>query len=306
MMALVDAYLDLRRAVGFKLCATASRLRSYARVAQDRAESHIRTKTATAWAATASSPRERHNRIRDLAIFARHLRAEDPTHDLPDKDAFPFQHRVRLPHIFSDEEIARILDAAGRLGPPATSRADTYRTLFALLVTTGLRIGEALRLKLEDLTVDGLLIHNTKFRKSRLVPLHPTTITALAEYRARWRVVVEPDAPFFVSTRGPALAYSTVHDVFHTIERGLNRPADGPAEHGRRSPCLHSFRHTFAVRALEACPDGRAAINRHTLALSTYLGHSSVASTYWYLHATPRLMSDIADACEAWRIGGER
>jgi len=306
MMSLVSDYLDLRRAAGFKLRATGSRLRSFARAAEERSEIHIRTETATAWAGTASSPYERHNRLRDLIIFARHLRAEDTAHELPDIEFFPFRYHRRPPHIFSEEEEAHILAAAGRLGPPGTSRADTYRTLLATLMATGLRVGEALRLKIENLTADGLFVRDTKFSKSRLVPLHPTTAAALGDYRAQWRVVVEPDAPFFVSSKGEALAYSTVYDTFRGILRCLDLSPGATAGRGRPRPCLQDMRHTFAVRALEACPDARAAINRHMLALSTYMGHCSVASTYWYLHATPRLMTDIADACEAWCTGGDR
>lgn len=304
MMSLVENYLELRRSTGFKLRTAESRLRSFARAAEARGETHIRVQTALAWASGASSPLERHNRLQDLVIFARHLRAEDLAHELPHEQAFAFQRRKRLPHIFSDEEMARILDAAGRLGPANTSGPDTYRTLFALLVSTGLRIGEALRLKISDLTADGLLVRNTKFRKSRLLPLHPTTVAALADYRAQWRVVAELDAPFFVSHKGRALAYSTVYDTFRAILRCLDLGSAAAAE--RRRPSLHGMRHTFAVRVLEGCPDARSAINRHMLALSTYLGHSSVASTCWYLHATPRLVTDIADACEAWCTGGNR
>jgi integrase/recombinase XerD len=305
-MTLVDDYLDLRRAAGFKLRTAEVHLRSFVRAAQERGETHIKMKTAVAWAATAGSPLERHNRLRDLAIFARHLRAEDSAHDLPDPRTFPCRHRKRLPYIFSDEEIVRILDAAQCLGPPGTSRADTYSTLFGLLAAAGLRVGEALRLEISDLTVDGLLIRNTKYRKTRLVPLHPTTVEALSQYRLRWRAVAEPEAPFFMSIKGAALAYSTVWETFRAIEGSMDLGPAASADGVRRRTRMTDMRHTFAVRALEVCPGDRSAINRHMLALSTYLGHASPASTYWYLHATPRLMTDIADACEAWGSGGAR
>ena len=306
MMTLVQDYLDLRRATGFKLRATESRLRSFVRAAEARGETHIRTETALAWAATARSAAERHNRLRDLVLFARHMRAEDPTHELPPEHAFPNRYPARLPHIFTDDQVARILRAASRLGPEDTSRAETYWTLFGLLVATGLRIGEALRLKIGDFTADGLLVRNTKFRKSRLVPLHPTTVAVLAGYRGRWRAVADDDAPFFVSPKEEALAYSTVYDTFRAILRRVDLWPDATVEPRRSSPHLHDIRHTFAVRVLEDCPDARSAINRHMLALSTYMGHCSASSTYWYLHATPRLMTGIADACEAWHAGGER
>jgi len=307
MMSLVDSYLALRRAAGFKLKATEYRLRSFVRFAAGRGETHIRVEAAVAWAVSAASPLQRHVRLQDLVLFARHLRAEDPMHELPDARLFPRPRDVRLPYIFSDEEIGRIMAAAGRLGPPNSSRPDTLQTLFGLLAATGLRIGEALRLKLEDITADGLRIRNTKFRKSRLVPLHPTTATALEGYCRRWRVVAGPGEPLFVSRKGIALGHDGVFTAFDKIARSEGLRKDVPqGEHRRLSPALRDFRHTFAVRSLEACPEGRAAIERHMLALTTYLGHVSVASTYWYLHATPRLMTDIADACEAWCRGGGR
>ncbi|MCP5064919.1 MAG: tyrosine-type recombinase/integrase [bacterium] len=306
-MALVEDYLALRRGAGFKLKATGYRLRSFARFASAKADTHVRIETALAWAASATSPRQRHVRLRDLVIFARHLRAEDPRHELPEGSVFPRPRGARLPHIFSDEEIARILAAADRLGPAASSRPDTIRTLFGLLAATGMRIGEALRLKLEDHTSDGLRIRNTKFRKSRLIPLHDTTESALAVYRSRWRVGADPSEPVFVSTRGTALGPDAVFTTFDKIVRAEGLRWDvPPGENRRPSPALRDFRHTFAVRSLEACPESRAAIDRHMLALTTYLGHVSVASTYWYLQATPHLMTDIADACEAWRLGGHR
>ena len=307
MMPLVDSYLALRRAAGFKLKGAEYRLRSFARLAAEQGETHIRVKTAVAWAASATSPLQRHVRLRDLVIFTRYLRAEDPTHELPDARQFPRPRDVRLPYIFSDEEIGRILAAAGSLGPPDSSRSDALQTLFALLAVTGLRIGEALRLKLEDITADGLRIRNTKFRKSRLVPLHPTTTTAIERYCRRWRMAAAPGEPLFVSRKGTALGPDGVFTAFDEIARseGLRRDVP-PGEHRRLSPALRDFRHTFVVRSLEACPAGRAAIERHMVALTTYLGHVSVVSTYWYLHATPRLMTDIADACEEWRGGGDR
>ena len=221
MMHLIDDYLAVRRAVGFKLQRAESCLRSFGRYALEHGDTYIRAKTAVAWAGTTDSPRERYLRLRTVVLFARHLRAEDPRHELPPGDLYPFTYHQRLPHIYSDIEIRLILDAAGRLGPPGTSRADTYRTLFALLAVTGLRISEALALQLRDLTDDGILIRNTKFRKSRLVPIHSTTRVALTAYRKCWRVVADAIDPLFVSTRGTALVATTVHRTFDEIVRRL-------------------------------------------------------------------------------------
>jgi integrase/recombinase XerD len=307
MMQLIDSYLAVRRAVGFELRITEFRLRSFGRYALERGDTCLRAETAVAWAGTASSRRERYFRIRTVVLFACHLRAEDPEHEMPPGDVYPATSLQRRPHIYSDLEIRLILDAAGRLGPAGTSRADTYRTLFALLAVTGLRISEALALQLGDLTADGLVIRNTKFRKSRLVPIHSTTRAALTAYQNRWRVVANAADPVFVSARGTALVDATVHGVFDRIVRRLGMRVDPlPGSHRRPSPCLHDFRHTLAVRTLEECPAARATIGRHMLALSTYLGHSKLSATFWYLHSTPELMVDIADACESFLGGAGR
>lgn len=303
-MQLIKDYLALRRAVGFKLRATESRLRAFAHYAVECGDAYIRAETAIAWAGTAESPGERHCRLRTVALFARHHRAEDARHEVPPRIVYPSSRQRRPPHIYSDPEISQILDAAGQLGPPGTSRADTYRTLFALLTVTGLRIGEALALRLCDVTDGGLVVRNTKFRKSRLVPVHATTQTALGAYRKRWRAIADSADPLFCSIRGTALEDSVVHRTFGKIVRGLEmRPLPLAGSHRRPSPCIHDFRHTVAVRSLEACPAARAKIDRHMLALTTYLGHGTVSSTYWYLHATPELMVGIADACEVFLNG---
>ncbi len=179
--------------------------------------------------------------------------------------------------------------------------ARSFSTLFALLASTGLRISEALALRFEDITDDGLVIRETKFRKSRLVPLHDTAVAGLERYLMFRRRCAGGENHLFVSPRGDALRYQYVRKNFRRLVQAIGlepRP-------GQPRPQLHSFRHTFAVRALESCPDGRDRIAQHMLALSTYLGHASVAETYWYLQATPQLMKDVAHAAESF-VKGER
>lgn len=306
MIALVDSYLALRRAAGFKLKGTESRLRSFATFSAARGDTHIRTVAAVEWARSARSAHERHVRLCELAIFARHVRAEDHAHEVPPPQIFIYKRHKRLPHIYSDNDVCRILEAAGRLHRyPGDSMGDTYRTLFGLLAATGLRIREALSLQLGDLSVERLVVRQTKFRKSRLVPVHSSTASALDAYRARWRIAAGSADPLFISRSGRKLSYSSASAAFHRVieELGLRLP---PEPDRRPGPRIHDLRHTFAVRALEACPEGRAAINKHTLALSTYLGHASVADTYWYLHVTPQLMTQVADACETWLVRSAR
>ena len=175
----------------------------------------------------------------------------------------------------------------------------TYVTLFSLLVSTGVRISEALALQLDDLTADGVLIRQTKFRKSRLVPLHATAREGLGRYVAR-RQQAGGDAPLFVSTLGTRLAYSTVGATFRELTRSIGLRG----KPGTPGPCIHDFRHTFAVRVLESCRGEKNEIARNMLALSTCLGHAHLSDTYYYLHATPKLMEETARASEILFRGG--
>lgn len=304
MRTLVAAYVAVRRAAGFRMNTIQWRLSLFARFAEERGDTHVRVGTAIAWAAQARTPHARHIRMRDLIRFATHLRAEDPAHEVPPSGVHAYKWTPRPPRLFSDEDIAQLLAAAGRLSPAGSSRPATIQTVLALLVVTGMRVGEALRLSMSDLSPEGLRIRDTKFRKSRLLPLHPTTHAALDAYRRRWRPLGGPEDPLFVSTRGRAFSYATIVKLFLCISRDLGlRGARGRPGSASDGPRLHDLRHTFAVRALESCSGGRGAVNRHTLALSTYLGHASLAGTSWYLHATPQLMKDIADACDALPSG---
>ena len=148
--------------------------------------------------------------------------------------------------------------------------------------------------KIEDVTSDGLLVRKTKFRKSRLVPLHPTARHGLERYLALRKKVTGPECSLFVSLWGTSLRYSTVSAVF----LGLARSAGLRAGPRTRGPTIHDARHTFAVRALEACCGNETEIRRHSLALITYLGHAHYSDTFWYLQATPKLMQTISDDSE--------
>ena len=302
MIALIEGYLAVRRAAGFKMDRSAWNLGLFAKFATARGDTHVRTETTIAWAATARSPRASDTRMRDLILVAEHMRAEDAGHEQPPRGVFAFHARPRLPHIYTDDEVRLVLAELGRLRPGSCC-GPSFQTLFALLAVTGMRVGEGLRLDIRDVTAEGILVRETKFRKTRFLPVHRSTHAALDAYRERWRPLAKADEPFFVSTLGTRMRYRTVHTVFVRALRriGLRNP-----ELGTFGPRVHDLRHAFAVRSLEACPEGQRAINRHVLALTTYMGHVNVAATSWYLHATPRLMTDIADACEALADGGAR
>jgi integrase len=163
-----------------------------------------------------------------------------------------------------------------------------------------MRISEVLALRLGDVAEDGLIIERTKFKKSRLVPLHSTTRAAVDRYLSvRLTIFPSVDA-LFISNTGAPLCYDTVSAMFRKISRQVGLRG----EPGQPGPRIHDLRHTFAVRSLESCPHNDDAVSRHVLALSTYLGHAHVADTYWYLQATPGLMARIADAGEAFGQAG--
>ena len=296
----IHAYLSIRRAAWFRLHACERLLIAYARYATGRGEDYVRATTAIDWAVGAKSLMQRGIRLNTVIRFARHARAENPGHEIPPSHVFGAPMYRRLPHIFEQEEIHLLMEAAGRLGLAGSLQPCTYQTLFGLLASCGLRISEAIALMVEDMTVDGLIIRETKFRKTRLVPMHESTEQAMKAYLRLRQQVGGVTAHFFVSPWDKPLAYSTVNRHFLNIMRELGFRGGK----GQPGPRLHDLRHTTAVRALENCPHGQVA--NHMLALSTYLGHSRLANTYWYLHATPQLMSGIADACQTQLEGGKQ
>jgi integrase len=230
-----------------------------------------------------------------VARFARYVHAEDARHELPPHDFFARPRHRPVPYIFAPRDVQRLVAEARLLKPVGGLRPLVLSSLFALLAATGLRLREALRLRLDDVTPDGLVIRQTKFRKSRLAPLHPTAVAGLERYLERRRALGGQDDHVFLNRHGRALSGESARDAFLQVRSRLDlvRGPDQPQPH------LQSLRHTFAVRALERCPHERGAVGRHILALVTYLGHASVAETYWYLEATPELLTDIARACEA-------
>jgi integrase len=298
----IDAYLALRRAVGFQLKTEEHLLHDFARWASDRGETHVRTQTAIEWAATARSTWQRERRLRAVAGFARHARAEDPLHEVPPIFVFGRRHVRPRPHIYSPDEIGRLLDAASRLPAIWPLRPQVFTTLFGLLASTGLRVSEALALRFGDVTSDGLVIRKAKFNKSRLVPLHETVASALGRYLELRRRASSVSDYVFVSPMGGRLPYKTVSETFLQLMRhaGLR---SGP---GTPGPRIHDLRHTFAVRALEACPHDGSPVGWRMRALSTYLGHGNIGATCWYLQATPDLLRGVADACERFLEGGAR
>jgi integrase len=299
----VNRHIELYRAMGFKYKVQAYMLHSFADFAQERSEEFIQTDSVLEWAASAPSVRQRHDRLLTVRRLACALNAEDQRHQVPPTDVFGRARRSRRTcHIFTQDEIDCLLRAASKLTPTGSIRPITYTALLSLIACTGLRISEALKLELSDLTEDGLLIRATKFQKSRLVPLHESARSGLQQYVAARSRIATTTSRVFISRRGTGLPYPTVNATFLYLARSAGLRG-GPGLGGCR---IHSLRHTFAVRSLEQCAGDRKAVARHMAALSTYLGHSHVSDTYWYLQATPKLLGDVAMAAEALHQGGER
>jgi integrase len=285
MIAAVGAYLELRRAAGYSMRDADRILRSYARFANERRDRFVKIATIHAWAKRARSPERREALVRKVALLARHLHAEDPRHEIPSYRVFaadPFQRPE--PFIFTREQIVALMAAARR----HPSNGDGYATLIGLLAATGLRISEALSLRRDDFTRDGLVVRETKCHKSRLVPLHPTVEHELDAFLKR-RGPARCDR-IFVGVNGGPLSYDRLKGLYREFLAAI-----GLDYKQTPRPRLHCLRHSFAVRALETSDSMTVA--EHQLALTTYLGHATVASTYWYLETTPRLLASIAARC---------
>jgi integrase/recombinase XerD len=259
MIAAVEAYLALRRAAGYSMRDADRILRSFGRFAHARRDRFVKVSTIHAWARRARSPERREALVRKAALLARHLHAEDPRHEVPSYRVFaadPFQRPE--PFIFLPAQIVALMDTARR----CPSHGDAYATLIGLLAATGMRISEALSLRVDDLTRDGLIIRETKCHKSRLVPLHPTA---------------ERELVAFLKRRGRPRC--------DRVFVGVN---GGPLSYDRFKVWYRRFLADIGLDYKQT---------EHELALSTYLGHATVASTYWYLEATPPLLTSIAERC---------
>jgi len=294
----VMEYLELRRSLGFRLKKDEHLLLDFADFMERRRAVHITAKLAVEWARRPASTNANYHagRLRAVRSFTRHHILSDPKTEVPAADLLPSQRSTFQPHIFGQAEIRRIL--AGSLRPWASATPfyclGRY-TIYGLLSVTGMRVSEALNLDVEDVDLDEgvLTIRNTKFGKSRLVPVHATTLAVLRHYRQ------ERDAflagrivkPFFISTYGRRIIIHALDRAFRrlTCRLGLRGASD------RTGPRLHDLRHTMAVEVLRRCYSAGTNPERRLPALSTYLGHSHLNFTYWYLHQNPGLMTEAME-----------
>ncbi len=299
----LEEYLSLRRALEFKLREDGRCLAQFVSFLGKKGASHVTTENAVCWAVKSQGAQPAHwaRRLRMVRLFAEYLSALDPRTEIPPKNLLPNRYRRRPPYMYTDEQVVRLIEST----VPSTEglRAQTYSTLFGLLSVTGIRISEALALDREnvDLTQGIVTVTATKFGKSRLVPMHPSTQHALQQYgQLRDQIYPKPKThSFFVSERGLRLGYWGVLRTFIRLSReiGLRGPTDS---HG---PRMHDLRHRFAVSTLVHWYETDVDVERHIHVLSTYLGHVKVSDTYWYLSAVPELLQLAATRLER-RKGG--
>lgn len=295
----VEDYLSIRRALGYKLVDEGRLLFDFADFVDQAGAVAVTTDLAVAWAMRPqhSSTGWWARRLSMVRGFARYHQTIDPASEIPPVGLLPRRSHRPTPYLYSDEEITVLLAAARTLSPQL--RAATYETLLGLLVSTGMRIGEAMRL--DDPDIDWanavVTVNNSKFGRSRFVPVHPSTLDALRAYTdLRDRLCPHPNAPsVFVSPRAARLAHSTINDTFHQLldQVGLDRATSG------NRPRVHDFRHSFAVNTLLDWYRDGADVQARLPALSAYLGHVHPSDTYWYLSAAPELLALAADRLPA-------
>jgi integrase/recombinase XerD len=288
----VEEYLAIRRKLGFKLSQPGILLHSFVNFAEWECASVITTELALRWATQPKDAQPKWHAIRLGVIrrFAKYRSAVDPRTEIPPKKLLSVSYHRKPPYIYNDDEIKRLIKAAHGIFSPAGLRASTYSTLFGLLVVTGMRVKEVVGLDRDDvdLTEAILCVRDSKFNKSRFVPIHTSTQKVLQQYailrdkiclRARSR-------SFFISERGDRLTHWSVRWNFVKLSRqiGLRGPNDS---HG---PRLHDLRHRFAIQTLIAWYQSGMDIDQNMPKLSTYLGHRHVRDTYWYISAVPELL----------------
>ncbi len=292
LQLLVEEYLATRRALGANLADAEGMLRSFLAFLARSQETFVTTALALRWATEPRDAQPAHlaARLGAVRAFARYANATDARHEVPPTGLLPARPRRAIPYIYSDNELAELIGAARGLSGRTGLRPRTYATLLALLAASGMRSSEPLRLDRNDVDLDQgvLTVRESKFGKSRLLPVHESTAKALESYATqRDHLCPQASSPaFFLSERGTRIVQNTFEQTFVQLSRqvGLRSPSDS------RGPRLHDLRHRFAVRTLLRWYRDGVDVESHLPRLATYLGHAHMSDTYWYLTATPELL----------------
>ncbi|MGH3282796.1 MAG: tyrosine-type recombinase/integrase [Trebonia sp.] len=295
----LEEYLAVRRAMGFKMERHEKLLAQYAAFLDGNTETVVTISNAVAWAtlpAAGRTSRWHAQRLSMLRGFAAWLNAADPAHQVPPGRLIPNGGRGIVPYLYTDEEIAALAREAGRLS--GRLRAATFQTLVRLLAVTGMRVGEAIRLDRGDYdpAAGVLTVRDTKFGKSRHLPLHPTAVTGLDGYaRLRDEIMPAPPSPALLLTaRGCRLRYERTWETFHALTVSAGLKPRSPA----CRPRIHDLRHSMAVATLLGWHRSGADVEAMMPRLSAYLGHSDPRHTYAYMSAAPELLALAAARLE--------
>jgi integrase/recombinase XerD len=291
----IQDYLALRRGLGFKLKKHSRFLEDFVLFLEKEGTSRITSRLALEWA---TQPKEIQQaewaaRLTVVRGFARYWSAIDATTEIPPEGLLPYRPKRAKPYLYSDEQIQQLLKAAKNMPAKHSLQPWTYHCLFGLLAVTGLRISEALNLLSTDVDwAEGILtIRDSKFGKSRLIPLHGSSLRILSDYGARRDALFsDRKTPYFFCSRyASRLDEGQVRRVFYVISRKIGiRGATAS-----KGPRLHDFRHRFAVETLLRWHRTGEDVQRRLPILSTYLGHGHVTDTYWYVTGTPELMAAV-------------
>ena len=297
----LNEYVAMRRNLGFVFRVPASLLRTFVAFVDQAGSPVITTELARQWALqpTGAQPSTWAGRLAIARRFAVWRRASDLRTEVPPADAVGQRYRRTPPRFYRDQDVVHLMQNAAALPSAKKLRGRTFATLFGLLAVTGLRINEALHLDRSDVDLETgvLLIRRTKFGKSRLVPIHPTTQAALRAYsEARDRIIPQPATPaFFVAERRTRITEWNTRYTFAAVSRTIGlRPPTQRGRHGH-GPRIHDLRHRFAAQTLIAWYRAGVDVERELPKLSTYLGHVHTADTYWYLEAVPELLQLAAE-----------
>ena len=291
-------YLQLRRSLGYELRRADKLLHQFLGYLEAAGVTTITTEHALSWACQppGCDSNWRSQRLTVVRGFASYLRNVDVAVEVPPPDLLPGRPRRASPYLYSDQEIVALIGAAKMLSSPL--RVATYQVLIGLLAVTGMRVGEAINLNRDDFdAAQGvLIIRQAKFNKTRELPLHVTTVAALRRYLAHrdYRRLRPRTAALFISPAGARLLYCNVHWTFRRLVR---RAGLTPRTRSCR-PRIHDIRHSFAVRTLIDAYQNGADAGQRLAVLSTYLGHSDPARTYWYLSGSPELLGRAAARLE--------
>ena len=291
---LLEEYLATRRALGTRLERTGRLLERFVAFTVQGEIPFITTECALQWATEPrdAQPARWADRLNMVRGFARYAHGVDPRHEVPPQGLLTGQYRRRTPYLYRDAEVAALIAAARALSSSTGLRPLTYATMLALLSVTGMRVSEVVNLDRDDVDLTGgvLSVRNSKFGKSRYLPIHASTTRALRRYaRHRDRLCPHPLVPaFFLAERGTRITEWALRWTFAKLSRqvGLRAPS---TSHGI-GPRLHDMRHRFAVNTLLGWYRDEVDVERHIPQLATWLGHAHVSDTYWYLTATPELL----------------